>query len=73
MPRTIIALAHSLNLEVVAEGVEEVATLNRLVDLGCDFAQGYLWAPALPPEEFVEFVQSRVSPPDVHRATVQLH
>jgi diguanylate cyclase len=37
-----IELAHSLGLRVVAEGVEDVATLELLSNLGCDLAQGYL-------------------------------
>jgi diguanylate cyclase len=36
-----INLAHALGLHVVAEGVEEEATLNTLAGLGCDLAQGY--------------------------------
>jgi diguanylate cyclase (GGDEF)-like protein len=36
-----INLAHALGLHVVAEGVEEEATLKTLADLGCDLAQGY--------------------------------
>ncbi|MFT4938966.1 MAG: diguanylate cyclase (GGDEF)-like protein/PAS domain S-box-containing protein [Paraglaciecola sp.] len=36
-----VALAHSLSLEVVAEGVEDHKTLNRLKNMGCDLAQGY--------------------------------
>lgn len=56
--RAIIEMAHCLQLEVVAEGVEDAATLQRLVELGCEFGQGYLWAPALPPDEFVAFVRA---------------
>jgi EAL domain-containing protein (putative c-di-GMP-specific phosphodiesterase class I)/CHASE2 domain-containing sensor protein len=37
-----IQLAHSLGHLVVAEGVEQAATLSRLVEMGCDTAQGYL-------------------------------
>lgn len=55
--RAIIEMAHCLEMEVVAEGVEDAATLQRLVELGCEFGQGYLWAPALPPDEFVAFVR----------------
>ncbi len=36
-----INLAHALDLQVVAEGVEEATTLNLLTSLGCDLAQGY--------------------------------
>ncbi len=36
-----IELAHSLNLKVVAEGVESQVILDRLASLGCDMAQGY--------------------------------
>ncbi len=39
--RSIIALAHNLNLRVVAEGVEDAATLRSLRDMHCDLAQGY--------------------------------
>lgn len=56
--RAIIEMAHCLQLEVVAEGVEDAATLQRLKALGCEFGQGYLWAPALPPEEFISFVRA---------------
>jgi EAL domain-containing protein (putative c-di-GMP-specific phosphodiesterase class I) len=39
--RSVIELGHSLELRVVAEGVEDEATLNLLRQLGCDVAQGY--------------------------------
>ena len=57
--RAIIEMAHCLDMEVVAEGIEDLATLNRLTELGCDFGQGYHWAPALPADEFVRFVAAR--------------
>ncbi len=40
--RSTIGLAHSLGLQVVAEGVEDLETLQALRDCGCDLAQGYL-------------------------------
>jgi diguanylate cyclase (GGDEF)-like protein/PAS domain S-box-containing protein len=43
-----IALAHRLDLEVVAEGVEDATTLALLTDLGCDVAQGYHLARPMP-------------------------
>ncbi len=40
----VVQLAHKLRMKVVAEGVENEAQLRRLVDLGCDIAQGYLFS-----------------------------
>lgn len=48
-----VALAHSLGIEVVAEGIETEGQLRAVVDLGCDHAQGYLLGP---PERFVNAV-----------------
>uniref|UniRef100_A0ACD5GV04 EAL domain-containing protein n=1 Tax=Desertifilum tharense IPPAS B-1220 TaxID=1781255 RepID=A0ACD5GV04_9CYAN len=39
--RMIITLAHSLEMDVVAEGIETDADLHRLRELGCEFGQGY--------------------------------
>ncbi|MBY0466847.1 MAG: EAL domain-containing protein, partial [Burkholderiales bacterium] len=50
--RSVVQLAHSLNLHTVAEGVETSAQLAFLTALGCDQGQGYLFARPLPPTEF---------------------
>lgn len=47
-------LAKKLDLQVVAEGVEHSAQLEALRGYGCDFYQGYLFAPALPASEFTQ-------------------
>lgn len=39
--KTVISLAHSFNMNVVAEGVENIETLTLLADWGCELAQGY--------------------------------
>jgi EAL domain-containing protein (putative c-di-GMP-specific phosphodiesterase class I)/ActR/RegA family two-component response regulator len=52
-----IRLAHDLGLRVVAEGVETLAELALLRELGCDLAQGYLLARPMPPEEFPAWVR----------------
>jgi diguanylate cyclase (GGDEF)-like protein len=46
-----IDLGHNLGLKVVAEGVEDVDSYNKLVALGCDFAQGYFLSRPLSPEK----------------------
>jgi EAL domain-containing protein (putative c-di-GMP-specific phosphodiesterase class I) len=48
----IIDLAHSLALEVVAEGVETAEQIQFLKEHGCDHMQGYFFSPALPATEF---------------------
>ena len=47
---SIIDLSHALGMDVVAEGVETLAQLDQLLGLGCDRAQGFLFASAGPPE-----------------------
>jgi diguanylate cyclase (GGDEF)-like protein/PAS domain S-box-containing protein len=48
--RMIIELAHTLSLEVIAEGVETEEQATLLKEMGCDFAQGYHFSMPLPPE-----------------------
>jgi len=49
----VINLAHALGLRVVAEGVESEVQLSVLQDLGCDYAQGYLFSRPVPASELV--------------------
>lgn len=46
--RTIVAMAHELNLRVVAEGVETSEQRDLLVEMRCDELQGYLFAKPMP-------------------------
>src|SRR5260370_6315242 len=54
-----IALGHSMDLVVVAEGVENGATLELLRDLGCDLVQGYEVARPMPATDLMEWIAER--------------
>jgi diguanylate cyclase (GGDEF)-like protein/PAS domain S-box-containing protein len=54
--RSAIELAHNLNIGVVAEGVESPRVRRLLDELGCDCAQGYLFAHPMPAEELVAWL-----------------
>jgi diguanylate cyclase (GGDEF)-like protein/PAS domain S-box-containing protein len=60
--RGTIALAHGLNLRVVAEGVETEQQLQLLGELDCDLVQGYLFSKAASPEQFRSFLGMRWDP-----------
>jgi diguanylate cyclase (GGDEF)-like protein/PAS domain S-box-containing protein len=56
--RMVVDLAHTLGMEVIAEGVERADQLTQLVEMGCDMAQGYFFARPLPPEEASRWLAS---------------
>jgi diguanylate cyclase (GGDEF)-like protein len=69
--RAIIDLGHSLGLVVVAEGVEQDATRDQLVEMGCDVAQGFLISRPLEADRFDAWLATRtVRAPGVHDETV---
>jgi diguanylate cyclase (GGDEF)-like protein/PAS domain S-box-containing protein len=57
--RAAVAMAHSLQLKVVTEGVESAAQHDVLKDLGCDLAQGYWYLRPCPADEFQQWMVSR--------------
>lgn len=56
--RSAVALAHSLGLAVIAEGIERPDQLKRLCALGCEYGQGYLFSPALSAERMGTWLSS---------------
>lgn len=58
LTRAIIAMAHALNLKVIAEGVENQRQLELLTDDQCDLVQGYLFSKPLNSPELLEFLNS---------------
>jgi len=57
--KAIIALAQSLDLELVAEGVEKEKQLHFLQSVGCNIIQGYFYSKALPKNEFNHFIANQ--------------
>lgn len=55
--KAIISMAHSLELKVIAEGVENEHQRTFLAEQDCDFYQGYLTSQALPADEYIEFIK----------------
>jgi len=58
----IIDMAHALNLDVLAEGVEESGQQEILSRLGCSYSQGYLYSKPLTAEAFPAFLASAAAP-----------
>ena len=57
--RAIIAMAHSLKLSVVAEGVETNEQMRFLLNEGCDVVQGFLFSRPKPAEDIVQWLSDR--------------
>ncbi len=57
--RSIISLAHTLKLDVIAEGVDNKDKLDYLRQLKCDFYQGYFYSKPLPADEVIGFIASK--------------
>jgi diguanylate cyclase (GGDEF)-like protein len=69
--RAMIAMAHALNMKVVAEGIETPWQRQKLEELGCDYGQGYLLSRPLPAkhiEPLLGFARPRHKGPESHQA-----
>ena len=56
LTEAIIAMAHSLGCQAIAEGVETSEQRDALAKMGCEFAQGHFFSKPLPEQEFVEYL-----------------
>jgi EAL domain-containing protein (putative c-di-GMP-specific phosphodiesterase class I) len=61
--RNTIALAHDLGMSVVAEGVETEAQRRLLLEMGCDYAQGFLFSRPVDADEFTRMLEGGVLKP----------
>jgi EAL domain-containing protein (putative c-di-GMP-specific phosphodiesterase class I) len=55
--RTIVVLARSLGMEVIAEGAENADEIARLRELGCDYCQGNYYSPPIPADELTALLE----------------
>lgn len=58
--KSIVNIGKDINLEVVAEGVEEQNELKLLESFGCDIYQGYYFSKPLSKEELIEFIKNKI-------------
>jgi diguanylate cyclase (GGDEF)-like protein len=57
--RSTVGLAHSLDLDIVVEGVESLTAMRKLEEFGCDVAQGYLFGQPQPAEQLTDILLDR--------------
>jgi len=65
---TIIQMGRNMNMDVVAEGVEETAQLNFLQKLGCTYVQGLLFGDPMSSDSYLELLLAQVDGTDTYRA-----
>jgi PAS domain S-box-containing protein len=58
----ITALAHKVNLKAIAEGIETSRQVNRLLELGCEFGQGYYFSQPMDAKAAQQFMRAQVAP-----------
>lgn len=56
--KTIISLGQSMNIELIAEGIETAAHQASLLELGCLYGQGYHYSKPLPSDQFMQYLQA---------------
>ena len=56
--RSVLVLAHHMNFKIVAEGVEDIESYDKLKTLGCDIAQGYHISKPVPFDNFINWLET---------------
>jgi diguanylate cyclase (GGDEF)-like protein len=56
---SVIALGHKLGIEVIAEGIETISVFSRLLSMGCNHFQGYLFSKPIPSNDLVVWEKTR--------------
>ena len=64
MATAIMSIAKSLDMECVAEGVEDARTAELLISMGVDVLQGYHFAKPMPIDDYLAWLEPRISQPD---------
>ena len=57
----IVGLAHKMGMKAIAEGIETPRQLERLVELGCEFGQGYYFSQPMEPKAVLQFMRQQVA------------
>jgi len=65
---TIVQMGRNLNMDVVAEGVEDEAQLNFLQKLGCTYVQGLLFGDPMSADNYLELLLAQAEGTDTYRA-----
>lgn len=56
----IIELAHKMGMKAIAEGIETPHQLERLLELGCEFGQGYYFSQPMEPKAALQFMRQQL-------------
>jgi EAL domain-containing protein (putative c-di-GMP-specific phosphodiesterase class I) len=54
-------MAQSMDMKVIAEGIEEKEQFELLQRMGCDYGQGFLFSPAVPEDIFAKMIRNNAS------------
>ncbi|MBA4395491.1 MAG: GGDEF domain-containing response regulator, partial [Desulfobacca sp.] len=60
IPKAIIEMAHAMDANVIAEGIESREQMQVLINLGCDIGQGYLFSRPKPPHEIIKILNNPI-------------